>query len=430
MSRKRNWSALRDFARASTRSAQRGFGLIEVALALIVFTLAVLFAYKAYLQWEDGRRAENQAGVMTLIRDGAEALLLEHYADYQAGLPVVRNGVTLPFGNAEGEALSPTVAQLNAMDVGLKDAAENPFYKSLSTGGYKIQIERVPAGCETSPMGVTCNVTGLICFDTALRDPKKPEEITDGFAIGRMLTRLGENGGASVDDTDGSRIYGFGGGWETPNPITGTPSGIVCSRFGFGSAGFGQFLRVRDTRDPEFQNNLTVAGGVNIQSSAALNAACTVAESGRIVTSQLPNGKTVLLRCDGTSYQPVSGIEYTTAGSTCTTTGDFALDPSSGISLVCSNGVWVNQEGRGVRQLGYYSNGSVVPAPTCPAGHTPSAAIATVAAANIIGTNNPGNNTGSFQASINGSWVVSITGSDGTPAGSNAMALVITSCVQ
>lgn len=416
--------------RSTARTRQLGFGLIEVALAMILFILVAFGAYRAYLHWDDGRRAENQAGVMTLIRDGAEALLLEHYADYQAGLDVVRNGVTLPFGSATGEALAPTVAQLNAMDVGLKNTAESPFYKSLSSGGYSIQIERVPAGCEASPMGVQCNITGMICFDTPLRDPKKPDEVTDGYAIGHMLTKLGANGGASVDDADGSTIYGFGGGWDAPNPISGTPPGIVCSRFGFGSAGFGQFLRVRDTRDPEFQNNVTVAGGVNIQTSAVLDAACTAAENGLIVTSQLPNGKSILLRCDGTSYKPVSGIEYATTGGACTTSGDFALDPASGQSLVCSNGMWVNQEGRGVRQLGYYSNGATVPTPACPAGHTPTAAISTVSAANIIGANNAGNNTGSFQASINSSWVVSITGADGTAAGNNALALVITSCVR
>ena len=418
------------FRSSGRRRGQRGVGLVELALAMIIFSLVLLASFNMYSRYEDGRRAENQAGVLSLIRNAAETLLMEHYTDYQAGLAVTRNGVTLAFGDTEGELLAPTVAQLNQMAVGLQDAAETPFYKSLAEGGYQIRIRREPAGCEASPMGVECNISGQVCFDQALRDPGRPGEATDGFAVGRMLVKLGENGGASVNDADGSTIYGFGGAWELANPIAGSPTGIVCSRLGFGSAGFGNFLRVRDTRDPQFQNNVTVGGGVNIQRSAIMGAACTAEEEGLITGSVLDNGKQILIRCNGASFEPLTGITHVAAGSSCVNDGDFALDYNSGISLVCSSGNWVSQEGRGVQGLAYYTHGATVPQPTCPPLHQPAAVVAAVSASNIIGMNNLGNNTGSFQAAINAAWQVAITGADGASvAGNNALALIVTNCV-
>lgn len=412
----------------SSKKRQRGVGVIELGLALIVLSMVALYGFRLYAQWEDGRRAENQAEVLETIRNSAETLVLEHYTDYQAGLPVTRNGVTLDWGNAAGQALAPTVAQLNDMAVGMQDADEAPYYKSLSEGGYFLRIERIPAGCEASPQGQECNITGLVCFDQPLRDPRRPDETTDSYAIGRMLTKLGANGGAAVDDADGSTIYGFGGAWQLPNPIVDTPPGIICSRFGFGSAGFANFLRVRDTRDPQFQNNVTVGGGVNIQRDQAAGDACTADEEGLIVQGTSAGGRPELLQCRGGTFQLISGVSFADEGTACTVENQFAIDPVTGIALTCSSGTWLSQEGKGIQDMNYYGQGATVPAPACPTGTMPIALIAAVSASNIIGTNNPGNNTGSFQASIDAAWKVHITGSNGSAAGSNAMALVVTGC--
>lgn len=412
---------------SASKASQKGAFIIQLALAMIVFSAVLLFGFLIWGRYEDGRRAENQAGVLNLIRNSAETLVLEHYDSYQAGADIIRNDFTLPFGSDVGQALQPTVAQLNEMAVGLRNASDNPYYKSLSEGGYVIRVNREPAGCEASPQGQECNITGHVCFDQPLRDPKRPNETTDSFGMGHMLTALGENGGASVDDEDGSIIYGFGGAWQIDNPIPGQPSGIVCARFGFGAAGFGNFLRVRDSRDPEFQNNVTIRGGLNIQRTVVNNQACTVDETG-LIAQGVAGGENVLYRCNGTNFEPVNGIPYGVEGAACAPANQFALVEATGQSLVCSNGRWVMQEGRGVRTMGYYAHNAVVPAPACPALHTPSAVIAAVSAANIIGVNNAGNNSGSFQASINASWRVSILGSSGAQAGTSALALVITSC--
>ncbi|WP_234265140.1 type II secretion system protein [Hydrogenophaga sp. NFH-34] len=413
--------------RSAPMRRQRGIGLVETALAMILISMVLLFLFNLWSKNEDGKRAENQAQVLNLIRESAQTLVFEHYDAYQAGEDITRNGITLPFGDDEGQALRPTVEQLNDLAVGLHNASSSPLYKSLAEGGYFIRINREPAGCEASPQGQECNITGHVCFDQPLRDPKRSNEDTDGFAIGRMLTQLGSNGGASVDDADGSTIYGYGGSWSIDNPIAGQPPGIVCARFGFGSAGFGNFLRVRDSRDPEFQNNVTLRGGLNIQRTVVNNEVCTADETGLIAQGVLA-GQQMLFRCNGTIFEPVNGIEYGTIGGVCTTANQWALVEATGQALVCSNGRWVTQEGRGIRTMGYFGHGAVVPTPACPALHTPAAVVAAVSAANIIGLNNPGNNSGAFQAAISAGWQVTIRGSNGATAGTSALALVITSC--
>lgn len=68
--------------------------------------------------------------------------------------------------------------------------------------------------------------------------------------------------------------------------------------------------------------------------------------------------------------------------------------------------------------------------PVCGVGLTPVATISSTSASVIIGANNPGNNTGSFISNIDAATnMVSITGSNGSQAGTNARALVLTSCV-
>lgn len=408
------------------KTQQRGVLALSAALALIIMAIVAYQTWQAQMRRDDHSNAEGQADVLKSVRTAAETLMFEHYASFQAGLPITKNGVTLPFGNNPGESMSPTVAQLATMGVGIDNMDDRGSYKSLVDAGYIVRMERVPAGCEASPSGRECNLTGLACFDGALRDPGTPIGSVDGEAIGRMMLRLGGDGGASLLGVAGGRIVGSQGDWEAPNPVAAAPAGIVCSRFGFGSAGFARFLTQYDPRDPFFQNNVTIAQGLNVQQTATVGASCVGTEEGMAVWGAV-DGNPVWLRCEAGVWEPGNGITYAVAGDTCTANGAFAMTTSN-VALVCSNGRWVSQDEKGLRTAAYYTHGSTVPTPACGAGLTPSAVLAAVSASNIIGTNNPGNNTGSFQASINGAWGVTVTGSDGAAAGNSATALILTFC--
>lgn len=397
--------------------------MISASLALIIMSLITLYIYREKVTQAQADAAQAQADTISAIRTAAEILVFEHYVDYQEGKPIVRHGVTIPWGEGPASALRPTVAQLEKMNVGIEGISDVGSYKSLTRGGYDITINRTPAGCEMSPSGVDCNITGLVCTDRPVAEMNSlPGEI-DSFGIGKMLMRIGGNAGASVLGGTGE-IIGTGASWTAANPIAGAPAGIVCARFGFGVAEYWNFLRVRDSRDPQFMNNVTLKGGLHVRSTANVGDSCTT--EGMALWGQI-NGNPTWLQCQGGQYLPGNGMHYASEGAACTSDASIGLSAAS-VALVCSKGKWVSQARSGLQSAAYYSHGSTVPTPACRAGLTPSAVVAAVSASNIIGGNNPGNNTGSFQASISGSWQVTVRGSDGSTAGNNAMALIMTYC--
>ena len=247
--------------RLSNRKRQAGWLMLEAGLAILISAVAAGVAYKSIKRADQASMAVIQADNIKNVANAAEALVLEMYDSYQAGLPITRNGVTLAFGAAPGQALTPTLANLRAMDVGLTPGSDFGSYKTLADATYITQIRRIPAGCELTPNGQTCNITGLVCMDRPVQEYGAAANATDDMGIGAMIGRIGGDAGTSVAGS-AATITGAGGAWTAANPFAGTPVGIVCQRFGFGSAAFAKFLRVRDTRDPNFQNNLTVGGNI------------------------------------------------------------------------------------------------------------------------------------------------------------------------
>lgn len=234
--------------------------LVTTALALLIAALAAAVAYKEVLRAELAGMAVIQADGLKNVANAAETLVMEHYDSYQAGLPVARNGVSLPFGTGSGQALTPTLANLRSMALGLTPGSNFGNYKTLVDATYITKIERIPAGCETSPNGQDCNIRGMVCLDKPVQDFGSPADEFDDFGIGIMQGRIGGDSGTSFSGT--TNVTGAGGAWSMTNPFTGTPSGLICQRFGFGSAAFGRFLRVRDTRNPDFQGALTVNNNI------------------------------------------------------------------------------------------------------------------------------------------------------------------------
>lgn len=408
--------------RKVTKQRQKGWFMISASMALIIMSIIMLTVYREKHTEFETAAAKSQAGTIGAIRTAAEILVFDHYVDYQEGKPIIRNNITLPWGEGSGESLHPTIDQLSKMNLGIDGISSSGNYKSMTYGGYSITIKRSPAGCELSPSGVDCNITGLVCTDKPVRDDAAHTDV-DAPGIGTMLAKLGNLGGISLLGSPGE-IIGNGGSWTEPNPIPGTPPGIVCARFGYGVAEYWNFLRVRDSRDPQFMNNVTMKGGVHVRSTANYGEVCPT--NGMAVWGNFEN-KPVWLQCVNGKWEPGNGIAYATEGGACTEDADFGMTTNN-VALVCSKNKWVSQAQSGLRSASYYQHGSTVPTPACRAGLTPSAVISTVAASNIIGTNNAGNNTGSFQASIDASWLVRIIGSDGAPAGNNAQALILTFC--
>ena len=53
-----------------------------------------------------------------------------------------------------------------------------------------------------------------------------------------------------------------GAGFTMPNPVAGNPVGIVCGQTVIDSALYSQFVKIRNTRDPDLKGGLTLNGAL------------------------------------------------------------------------------------------------------------------------------------------------------------------------
>ena len=245
--------------------ARSGFLMIELSLALLISSLAAGLAFWSAHRADMASQAMMQADQLQNIAQAAETLVMEHYQEYQAGQAIIRNGIRLDFGSTPGKSLAPTLDQLRGMALGLTEGSNFGSYKSLQNASYLTQIERIPIGCENTASGSACNISGLVCLDKPVQDLNSNGlNVTndiDGFGLGKMMGKIGGNAGISLHGS-ASKITGTGGAWTANNPLSSRPAGIICIRFGFGASAYNQFLRVKDSRDPQFQNNLTAQGNI------------------------------------------------------------------------------------------------------------------------------------------------------------------------
>ena len=262
------------FSRLSRRSKpQKGWLLFEAGIAIILSAALAGLTANAVNRASLASAASSQGENIKSVALAAENLVGEFYDSFQAGLPITRSGITLPCAagvacEAAGQARSPTIDNLRDMALGLTPSSNFGSYKTLAAATYITSIRRVPANCETVPdpisgalNGSTCNITGLVCMDRPVQPYGAAVGITDDFGIGAMFGKIGADAGTSMP-SDPAIITGANDAWSAPNPFAGNPIGIVCVRFGFGSASMRNFLRVNDTRNPNFQNDVTVGGNV------------------------------------------------------------------------------------------------------------------------------------------------------------------------
>jgi hypothetical protein len=238
--------------------SQRGVFSFDLAAALLVGSLVAFVAWQATARTEDTKLASLQADQLESVRSAAHRLVMANYAAYQAGAPITRNGVTLPGGSSPGQALRPTVANLRALDLGITSMPDTGFYRTLAGAGFDVRITRDPV-CTTNSASPDCRVTGLVCLDQPLNAYGGTNIETDAHGLGVILGQLGGHGLASLPG-NATRVISSNGSRNLANPQGDVP-GVVCAAFGWGTEG-DDFLRLEDTRDPNFRGNVTVAGTV------------------------------------------------------------------------------------------------------------------------------------------------------------------------
>lgn len=308
---------------------QRGNALVFALLGLVLAALTAVTTMRAQRIQQKHDAGAAEATILDNLRNAANAAIFDQVVTLQAGGALARQGVTVAPSTVGADLVwAPTIAQLTAM--GYLPPGWSATRSTLNGAAYSVSLQRVPTGCAPS----ACGIEGHIVVNGAITDSVTAGRV-DGVVVGPILTRIGADSGVSLQPSS-SAITGFGNTWTMSNPVAGTPAGVVAVRIGTASAGFSQFVRIGDTRDPDLQGNLTAVGNLTIGGTSTLKGNVSIqnasfnmtAADGTTCVQILPSG-TVNISCAG-ALNAKTGAFTDAAGNTTSitpgaisTTGDI-----------------------------------------------------------------------------------------------------------
>ena len=288
---------------------QRGNALVFALLGLLISAIGAMGVLQGSRLQARHEAGNGEATILDNLRGAANNAIFEAMGLIQSGAAFSKNGVTITPASVAGELVwSPSIAQLVAM--GYLPPGWTATTSTLNNAPYAVAFSRVPAGC----VAAACNIEGHVVLQGPIRSGSAD---SDGAVIGPILARIGADSGVSLP-TDPAHIQGFGNTWTLDNPVPGRPAGVVAVRIGTASSGFGQFVRIGDTRDPNLQGNLTVAGNTLFGGSGSLS---------EFRSALQVDGQPVELRDTGgnpcVSLRPDGVVDILCNGALSATTGVF-----------------------------------------------------------------------------------------------------------
>lgn len=255
-------------------AGQSGFALVELIIAVSIMALLGVYAASELTKRSQENLAEGAGTYIKAVSAATEELLILNFLGYEAGDPVA--GVAVP--------LQPTVAEL--VTLGLL----NPGFPSGPGSVPTRQTLRLDILRQNCP-GPACSLTALACTTTP---------VTLGGADTRfdlastMVTVQGGSGGQSQQNAGGMIR---GPTLNVPNPVPGSPEGIVCGGSAINTALFNRFVRLNDTRDPSLQGPLTVQGPVALAGATTITGPTTINNNTTVAGTLSAGGDTAVGTC-------------------------------------------------------------------------------------------------------------------------------------
>ncbi len=233
----------------SASAARRNAGFTLVELIVVVSIGAMLAAILAAQIAAASEESIAQGGGSYIAQVAAAA---EQHA--LTNFEALSKGEDVP---TTADDLRPTIAELVAerlLNAGF------PSGPGTMPTRQAVRIDVLKQNCP----GANCMLQTLVCTTTP---------ITLGgayvkFNLAQVMVDQMHGIGGQALQTSGATIRGPV--LNTPNPMGNVP-GIVCGSSTVNQSLFQQFVRVRDTRDPQLQGNLTVEGAVTLNGPTTVN---------------------------------------------------------------------------------------------------------------------------------------------------------------
>ncbi|MBJ7264282.1 MAG: hypothetical protein JHC61_11400, partial [Burkholderiaceae bacterium] len=236
--------------RTCRQSRQEGWALAEVTLALVLATLLAIWQAGTDVARVRDARAEAAGQWLSQVRLAVDQMLRAHYDALANGaMPLGATGQPL-----FSQALAPTLAEL-------RHAGHlPPDYASVSALGFTVAVSITVA--EPCP-GLGCRLDAVIAAVSPTNTSPWLGSLDERAVISRTL----EGYALQVRAADARQ-------WRGPmlalpatcqGASTAWPVGSLSAWAGMDRSSTLAYLRVGDTRDPDFKGPLTVAGSIAAQ---------------------------------------------------------------------------------------------------------------------------------------------------------------------
>lgn len=288
------------------RRRSSGFTLIELMIALAIGAV-ITTIYQGYqiLEAAENAVADGTGEYLLVVRDGLVRYQQENFTALSNGSPV----------SGYADPLAPTIDEL-------KTAKKlPPGLPSTTAGGKAVRTLLTRDSCP----GASCVVRGIAYVNAAFTVGRTGTATRLDLALQAVQTMKGA-GGMSFQDAPGT-IRGAAG--SATNPL-GNVAGVVAAFSFMDTSFYNQFVRMNDTRDPNLQGALSVAGAGKFGGTLDVAGLARMANgvdvtgdataSGRIVArtsgcdrAVVDSTGAIALRAAGCGASPVVGMDATSS---------------------------------------------------------------------------------------------------------------------
>lgn len=247
---------------------RRGFLLLELAVVIALSTMLVMWdAPQQVHAVEDA--GMNAVGVyMQVLNNAVDQYALANHNALASGAPVAG------FANP----MKPTIPEM----IAAKYISNPTFPTTITRQNIPVAIEIVPQNCP----GANCQLFG-VSYATQSLNFGTPHIRWD--LVAQYLEAAGGSGAASQYTNPSKLISPV---FNVPNPNGAVPGTIAIGTY-LDEGLYQRFVQIQDTRDPDLQGNLTVAGKVTVGGPTTIKNSLNVAGpvSVNSCITLMPNGQ-------------------------------------------------------------------------------------------------------------------------------------------